>query len=76
MIINSKFFLVGFTYLLSVVTINIIIIMNAIIIPITNEIHNGANTHHQDQLITWINLSTTNAIVSNPMEIIPPVLIW
>lgn len=34
-------------------------------ITIANGIHNGENTHHQDQAITLHSLSTINAIVKS-----------
>lgn len=34
-------------------------------IPKHVGIHNGANTHHQDQVITLHNFNTKNMIVSN-----------
>ena len=37
-----------------------------------NGIHNGANTHHQDQLITPISFKTINTIVNKPSSVTPP----
>ena len=40
------------------------------------SIHNGHNTHNQDQLITPTNLSTTNTIVNTPQIPIPELLLF
>lgn len=35
-------------------------------------IHNGLNTHHQDQSITLHNFNVINTMVSNPTKVMPP----
>ena len=40
-----------------------------------NEIHIGDNTHHHDQSIMSVSLSTMNAICRSPTNPIPPVLL-
>lgn len=42
---------------------------------IINEIHIGESTHHHDQSIMSVSLSTMNAICSRPTNPIPPVLL-
>ena len=38
--------------------------------------HIGANTHHQLQLMTPVNFNTMNAIVSNPKNEVPPIVVF
>ena len=45
--------------------------MAIIIKMITNDIHIGDNTHHQDHVITFVSLSTINTIVNKPVKPIP-----
>lgn len=43
--------------------------------PIPNDIHIGDNTHHHDHDITLVNFNTINAIVSTPINPIPPLAV-
>lgn len=38
-------------------------------------IHNGDNTHHHDQLMTFVNFNTMNAIVNRPENPIPDIVV-
>ena len=38
----------------------------------TIPIHMGPNTHHHDQLMTWVSLSVMNTMVRSPANPIPP----